>query len=122
MNDFPHALLEHLAAIAARDIDVFARSIHPRVRLVGSDGTVREGAEAAIEAHRAWFADPQWSIEFAPLFLEHQGECCWSLVRARFEQAETSKTFLLFLLFVRENGRWLLVYDQGTDLAEAIHV
>ncbi len=116
---FHAALRRHLDAIVTRNIEKFAATVTPDVRLVGTDGSVIEGARGALDAHREWFSDEAWRIAFGePLVERSRGDIGWALVRADYEAGSTAHRFMLFLLFERgDDAQWRLVYDQGTSSA-----
>lgn len=116
---FEAALSEHLGAITARDIERFAHTLHRDVHLVGPNGSTIAGYDDAVAAHRGWFAEPGWSFSPATLWSGERGESAWALTDVRYISAGKLNRFLLFLLFVREGGRWQLIYDQNTPLSQS---
>ncbi len=117
--EFLSALDRHLAAIAQHDIDAFARTVGARVRLVGTSGSMIEGDDAAVAAHREWFASGDWTLDASDrVFAQSEGDVGWALVRVRLESGMRTDRFNLFLLFAREgDGVWRLQYDQGTTIS-----
>ncbi len=114
---FSDALAEHLAAIAVRDAERFAATVSTRdVRLVGGDGSIIEGHANVVAAHRGWFAQAGWTFEPEILWMREVDGCGWALTRVRYTEADSLRTFLLFLLFALEEDGWRLVFDQNTPL------
>jgi ketosteroid isomerase-like protein len=113
---FADALHEHLSAIRERDIERFARTLHADVHLVGPNGSVIEGYEDAVAAHRGWFAEAGWAFEPSVRWSDERDDAAWALADVRYASGAKLDRFLLFLLFVRDGGRWKLVYDQNTPL------
>jgi ketosteroid isomerase-like protein len=113
---FGQALDDHLRAIRERDLDAFAATLSSSgdLRLVGCDGTMVEGREAAIEAHRGWFASADWQFSAQTLWQYERGDTAAALVDVRYEERGKNAGFLLFLLFAGDGDGWKLVYDQGT--------
>lgn len=114
---FLEALEEHIDAIRERDIDRFAATLaKDDVHFVGGEGGIIEGRENAVAAHREWFMDDRWTFEPEILWTREEAGAAWALTRVSYREAENRKHFLLFLLFVQEDGEWRLVYDQNTPI------
>ena len=111
---FSAALSEHLEAISSRDIDRFAHTLHPDVRLIGPTGSVIRGYDDAVAAHRGWFIEGGWVFEPSVLWTEEREDAAWALTSVRYSTPQGLTRFLLFLLFVREQSDWKLIYDQNT--------
>ena len=116
---FSQALNEHLSAISSRDIERFARTLHPDVRLVGPTGSVIHGYDDAVAAHRGWFVEGGWIFEPSTLWTDERDESAWALTSIRYSTEEGLNRFLLFLLFVRTGEGWKLIYDQNTPFTNA---
>jgi ketosteroid isomerase-like protein len=114
---FIEALEEHIDAIRERDIDRFAATLASNdVRLVGGDGSILEGRENAVAAHRDWFMDDRWTFDPEIVWTREEAGAAWALTRVEYREDDASKHFLLLFLFVQENGEWRLVYDQNTPI------
>ncbi len=113
---FERTLRRHLAAIEQRNIDDFGATTAADVRLVGTDGSVIAGWDAAVKAHRAWFADGAWRFEVVEtLVCDSVERAGWASIFVRYDAGAVTSCFRLFLLFRREaDGEWRLTYDQGT--------
>ncbi len=111
---FAHALNEHLSAISSRDMERFARTLHPEVRLIGPTGSIIQGYDDAVAAHRGWFIENGWAFEPTTLWSGERDETAWALTSIRYTTANGVNRFLLFLLFVRSGDDWKLIYDQNT--------
>ncbi len=114
-SSFETALNEHLSAISSRDIERFAKTLHPDVRLVGPTGSIIQGYDDAVAAHRGWFAEGGWSFEPSVLWSGERGDTAWALTSVRYTVPNKLDRFLLFLLFVRAGDTWKLIYDQNTS-------
>lgn len=116
--EFLAALDRHLAAVADRNIDAFTPTVGAHVRLVGTSGTIIDGYDAAVAAHREWFASGDWHLDASDrVFASSDGNVGWALVRVRLIRDVGTDHFNLFLLFAREgDGVWRLQYDQGTTV------
>lgn len=111
------ALNDHLDAITNRNIDAFAETIaSDDLHLVGADGSIIEGRENAVAAHRDWFSNDSWTFEPEILWTREEQGAGWALTRVDYREGETQRRFLLLFLFVVEDGAWKLVYDQNTPI------
>lgn len=111
------ALEDHLEAIGERDIDRFAASLaQDDVRFVGGDGSILEGKEIIVAAHRDWFAASDW--QFVPEILSTREEsgAAWALTRVRYTEKGTARIFLLLFILTSEAGAWRIAYDQSTPI------
>ena len=114
---FLEALTDHLDAIDQRDIDRFAATVaNDDVRFVGADGDVIEGRENVIAAHRGWFASEGWTFAPEIVWTREQNETGLALTRVEYAENDSKRTFLLLLVFVRENDTWKILYDQNTPI------
>ncbi len=113
-SSFETALNEHLAAISSRDIERFAKTLHPDVRLVGPTGSIVHGYDDAVAAHHGWFAEGGWTFEPSVLWSGERDDAAWALTSVRYTVPNKLDRFLLFLLFVRTDDTWKLIYDQNT--------
>jgi uncharacterized protein (TIGR02246 family) len=110
------AFEEHIDAIKTRDIDRFAATLaHDDAHLVGADGSVIDGRENAIAAHRDWFMNDTWTFDPEIVWTREETGAAWVLTRVTYRESGT-KHFMLMFLFVQENGEWRLVYDQNTPI------
>jgi ketosteroid isomerase-like protein len=112
-NGFQEALHDHLDSISSRDVERFARTLHPDVRLIGPTGSIIRGYDDAVAAHRGWFIEGGWVFEPSILWTEEREGAAWALTSVRYSTPQGLTRFLLFLLFVRD-GDWKLIYDQNT--------
>ncbi len=110
-------LEEHLAAIAARDIDRFAATVSraPDARVIGPDGGAIVGYAAIVAAHRDWFAPAVWT--FAPrILLERVSDMLgFALLEVDYHETGVDRRFLLSVVFAREDGAWKLYFDPEHD-------
>ncbi|GAC1307509.1 MAG: hypothetical protein NVS2B3_14280 [Vulcanimicrobiaceae bacterium] len=121
--DFQAGLMEHLAALEARDIERFAATLSrdPAARVVAPDGTQTVGYEAIREAHRGWFAsEAAWTFEPTVVFSRSEGDLGFGLLDVRYAEGAVATRFMLGVVFVREVGTWRLLYDQNTPVAAAV--
>jgi ketosteroid isomerase-like protein len=111
------ALEEHLEAIAERDIDRFAATLAADdVRFVGGNGSIIDGRESVIAAHRDWFMSDGWQFDPEILWTREENGAAWALTRVEYRENGAERRFLLLFLFVDEDGNWRIVYDQNTPI------
>ena len=111
---FRQALRDHLQAISSRDIERFGQTLHRDVRLIGPTGSIIHGYDDAVAAHRGWFIEGGWVFEPTTLWTDEREDAAWSLTSVRYSSKKGLDRFLLFLLFVRTEAGWKLIYDQNT--------
>jgi ketosteroid isomerase-like protein len=115
---FHAGLVEHLAAISARDIDRFAATVSgdAEARVIAPDGGAIVGREAIVAAHRGWFATVGWTFAPQIVFERTSDGLGFALLEIDYREAEQHRRFLLSVVFAREDGIWRLLYDQNTPL------
>ena len=119
---FRDALAEHLAALGARDIERFARTLSasPELRVVGPQGAITTGYDAVRSSHARWFTSAAaWTFESTELWRQAGSDVGLSLHSVTYRDEPSAKPirFLLLFAFAREaDGGWRLVYDQNTPL------
>lgn len=114
IESFSAGLAEHLRAISARDIDAFAATLDDNPLLVGGNGSMLQGREEVLAAHRDWFATTDFTFD-TEIVRKHEGrDSAWALCRVTYRTESEQSRFLLLLSFVLRGGRWKLNYDQNT--------
>jgi ketosteroid isomerase-like protein len=117
MNSLLQALEEHLDSITERDIDRFAQTLaRDDVRFVGGNGSIIEGKENVVAAHREWFMNDTWTFDPEILWTREENDAAWALARVDYSERDTAREFVLLFLFVKEQGEWKVVYDQNTPV------
>lgn len=122
VDRFAIALHEHLDALDARDAERFARTVSRPgpVCVVGPRGVVTEGFAHILDAHRAWFAEPErWSFQWREVWRRSGEDFGVALLDVTYRNVadEAPVRFMLSLVFAREDdGEWRLIYDQNTPL------
>src|SRR5688500_6187249 len=65
---FRETLNKHIAAITSRDIEALVETLpQDELVLVMSNGKVVRAVREFVEAHRDWFAMPNWLLHFEPV-------------------------------------------------------
>lgn len=115
----PQAVVDaHLAAIAGRDLDGYAATLHPDVTVVVPTGRVMSGAAEVLAFHEEWFAESAWTYDVVSTRSVTAADSAVRVVDVTYADgpgAEPSR-FRMGLTFVREDSRWLLIHDQCTVL------
>ncbi|HEY4439031.1 MAG TPA: nuclear transport factor 2 family protein [Candidatus Elarobacter sp.] len=119
---FEAALVEHLSALQARDVERFGATLGEHVTVVDGQGTITDGRDEVLQSHAEWFAMPVgWRFDYTVLVTRELADAGLALIDVAYrhgEDAEPSR-FLLSLLFERTSGGWRFVYDQNTPLITA---
>ena len=119
---FSATLSRHLKALRDKDYETFAATLPDAgpFSLVLPDGSRLETAEAFKAMHREWFATPGWTMTHEVLHVHQSGDMAFALVKAVYREAERDgkpyrNTLYVSRVFFREQGRWLMRYDQATS-------
>ncbi|MBM7773630.1 ketosteroid isomerase-like protein [Actinokineospora baliensis] len=106
----------HLRAVAGRDLDTFAATVHPEVTVIIPSGRILRGAEEVVAFHREWFTDGDWTYATAPVLATSTATTATRVLEVTVvgEPGAEPSRFLMGLTFVAESGRWLLIHDQCT--------
>jgi uncharacterized protein (TIGR02246 family) len=117
--EFAEAVDAHLAAIARRDLDGYVATVHDDVTLITPTGTLVAGRDDVARFHGDWFSDPDWSWELEPLRSTVAGETGVAVLAVHYRDVDgagkpVEMRYVLSLIFVRHDDRWLLLHDQNT--------
>jgi ketosteroid isomerase-like protein len=122
---FRETLETHTSSIIARDIESL-RSTLPQedLLLVMSDGKVVRSVSEFLEAHRQWFAMPNWQIRFEPMESYEGPDLGVAVFKLDYSDMRPDHTrshefSVLTLIFARQHGRWVMVHDQNTPIKQA---
>lgn len=122
---FDATLDRHVAAIAARDLAAIEATITrtPDMVLIFPDGTRYTTRAQFLDFHRAWFADPCWTMTLELVTRWHGADYGYGLYRTAFDPdgagPAAPRAAYLSLGFQLEDGEWRLVHDQNTRIAES---
>lgn len=103
---FREALQRHVDAIQNRDLAALANTV---------------GERDLVEAHRAWFDMPHWSLHATPLEVQESAAIGYAVLHLLYCEDAPGKPALreqshLTLIFEKRDGRWLMVLDQNTPI------
>lgn len=112
---FQESLQRHLAAVRERDLDALTPTLHPDVVVLLPNGTLVSGRDAVVDLHRAWFADPSWSLTFDTVSCTELEHLASVILNVHYTEAGSSeRDYFLGLAFARSGEQWLLVHDQNS--------
>lgn len=108
----------HLRAIADRDLDALAATVHPHdVVLITAEGDIRHGRETFLALHREWFASTTWTLETEVVHVRRGGTLATVLLALRYRDVpDVDQRSVLSLVFRRDDGCWRMVQDQNTPV------
>lgn len=121
---FDEQLARHFKAIQSRDLATLEDTLTSgaALELILPSGKRLTTKDEFIALHEEWFASTTWSMQFEPLTRVETAEMAVATVRARYEDIENGQRVVrhnwLTLTFRKESGRWALVHDQNTRIAE----
>jgi uncharacterized protein (TIGR02246 family) len=115
---FRQTLHRHLQAIQDRDLEALADTVaEGSLVLIMADGKLARSRAEFLEAHRAWFAMPGWTLEASEVQAFEGADLGIVLLRLDYrEPPATHSCSYLTLVFQNQNGRWLMVQDQNTPI------
>lgn len=121
MTDVHKAIDRHLEAIAARDLDGYAATLHDDVVLVLPTGTTFVGKAAVVDFHREFFADEDWTQILAEKNRTVGEHIASALFEADYTDVDPAgepvhERYLVGLVFTRVDEEWLLLHDQCTPV------
>ncbi len=117
---FTDALDAHLAAIGARDLAGFEKTISDDDFLViFPNGEALETRAAVVDFHKEWFADPAWRMTPEIVKIIEGDDFSTALLKYDYRDTPDGapRAAWLNLVFKLENGEWRLVHDQNTRIA-----
>jgi uncharacterized protein (TIGR02246 family) len=118
-REFRSAVQAYVRTTDRRDADAFGALLHRDFTGIFPDGEVLAGKDEGLAFFREFFADPSWTQTFTPLRTTVQG--CGTgfvLFDSVYEQPGARVHMVIGLSWTRERGRWLVVHDQNTQVAE----
>jgi ketosteroid isomerase-like protein len=122
---FEAAVRQHLAAIAARDLDAFLPTLTTgdALTMIAPNGVKFDTRGQFVDFHRQWFAtqdDGRYEAEIVRII--ESPTIGHALINYRYSfkepngKPQTIDSWLA-LTFALESGTWRLVFDQNTSLA-----
>ncbi len=119
--NFEKMIQEVFEAIKRKDLQQMLSliSIDEDVCLILLNGASINGRSAFINLQTAWFADPDWQLEYKILRTIETAEMAYALLHVHYSDATLrdepyDKQHYLSLVFTRKDSTWSLVHDQTT--------
>ena len=115
---FRETLQKHLRAIQDRDLAALADTVaEDSLVLIMADGKLARSRAEFLEAHRAWFAMAQWTLQASEVAAFESPDLGVVLLQLDYREPPTthSRSYLT-LVFQNRQGRWLMVQDQNTPI------
>lgn len=121
-----HELKKHLNTVSNKDAEALSETLHPDgiMTWVMPDRENTMGAEAFVEAHKKWFAEPGWTFETK--ILQARADCHLgnALVEVMYREADRGgKPYFnrmmvsYFLEYV--DGTWHVVHDHAGSVEKS---
>jgi ketosteroid isomerase-like protein len=120
----PRATYErYVQSVMSRDIAGFARTLTAGevFHYIDSRGRRTDSRQEYLEAHRRWFGEANWTIEYEPPLVVERDEAAYAM--AIFHYRETSKDGRIArldgyftLIMFKEHGEWRMVADIVTRI------
>ena len=115
---FRETLGLHLQAIRARDLEALERTLAPEALvLIMADGKLVRGTREFLEAHRAWFAMPGWTLDANEVQVFEGSDLAVAVLELDYrEPPQVRSRSYLTLVFQRRGSQWVMVQDQNTPI------
>ena len=104
-------------AIRDRDLAALADTVaEDELVLIGADGRLARTPREFLDAHRAWFDTPGWTLDVTPEVVYETAEMAVAVLRLLYREGNLKQPSLLTLVFRKKVDRWLMVLDQNTPI------
>jgi uncharacterized protein (TIGR02246 family) len=115
---FRDTLARHLRAIKERDLEALAATVAPEeLVLIMADGKLARSTREFLEAHRGWFAMPDWTLDTREVAIFEAQDLAVAVLRLDYREPPNVRSeSYLTLVFERRAGTWLMVQDQNTPI------
>ncbi len=120
MGDFNRSLQRHMQAIIEKDLVSYEDTIHAtNITLVLPNGKLIQTRDEFVQFNRDWFADRDWKLSYEVVKTVETSEMSFAVLLIHYDDLDSEglpyhQDYYLHLVFVNENGHWLLTYDQNT--------
>ena len=120
---FDEALENHLNAVRNRDLETFSKTLatDDKLTIILPNGSIMRGVNEIVDFHRNWFTDNDWALDLEPVHSWHSESTGCAIFKVIYNDVDATGTpyqlfYLLSLVFINQDGQWLLVHDQNTLL------
>jgi ketosteroid isomerase-like protein len=114
--NFRETLGRHLLAIEERDLDTLAATLADPLILIMGDGKLKRSKTEFVDAHRAWFAMPDWTLQAKPVEIYEGGSIGVAVLHLDYREGAKRSESYLTLVFENRGREWLMVQDQNTPI------
>ncbi len=115
---FRETLARHLQAIQDRNLPALADTVAPEeLVLIMADGKLARSTREFLEAHRGWFAMPDWTLDYEEIHVLEGVDVAVAVLKLDYrEPPATRSRSLLTLVFEKQRDGWRMVQDQNTPI------
>ena len=115
---FRETLARHLKAIQERNLQGLADTVAPdALVLIMADGKLVRSTREFLEAHRGWFAMPNWTLGVEEVEVFEGRDLAVAVLRLDYREPPSVRSWsYLTLVFQRRGEAWLMVQDQNTPI------
>jgi ketosteroid isomerase-like protein len=121
----PQATYErYIHSIINKDIQGFARTLTEadEFHFLDSHGRRTDSRREYLDAHRSWFMETNWQINYEPPLIVERGDAAYAIAVFHYHETKTDGGIVHFegyftLIMFKENGEWRAVADIVTPIA-----
>ena len=114
--NFRETLGRHLLAIEKRDLAGLADTVADPLILIMGDGQLKRSKTDFVEAHRGWFAMPDWTLRAKPVEIYEGPSIGVAVLHLDYREDQKQSLSYLTLVFEKRGDAWLMVQDQNTPI------
>jgi ketosteroid isomerase-like protein len=114
--NFRETLGRHLLAIEKRDLATLAATVADPLILITAEGKLKRSKAEFVDAHRGWFAMPDWTLQAKPIEIYEGGSLGVAVLHLDYREDGAQSLSYLTLVFEKRDGEWLMVQDQNTPI------
>lgn len=123
---FDESLENHLNAVRNRDLEAFRDTLSgdDKITIILPNGSTLRGINEIVDFHRNWFADKDWTLDLEPVQSWHSENTGCAIFEVSYNDLDATGNpyqlfYLLSLVFINQDGQWLLIHDQNTMLTSS---
>ena len=114
--NFHESLGRHLLAIENRDLPTLADTVADPLVLITAEGELKRSKAEFVDAHRGWFAMPDWTLAAKPVEIYEGPSIGVAVLHLDYRENGRQSLSYLTLVFENRDGEWLMVQDQNTPI------
>jgi uncharacterized protein (TIGR02246 family) len=119
--DFNQMIQEFMESVKQRNMErlLSLAGFDEDMNFVIYNGSFFHGRRLIFQLHTAWFADPEWQMDFKVLSAIETPEMAYAFILVDYRDPNLgsepyAKQHYLSLVFVKKDGRWSLIHDQSS--------